>query len=74
MSQAVIQNRIGSRVKVELDRVRDRIPSKLIKQLTEDPRGKVVNYKMTDGMGIGVVLELSDGTTSWFFEDEIGRG
>ncbi len=74
MSQAVTQNRIGSRVKVDLDQVRDRIPSKLIQQLTEDPRGKIVNYKMTDGQGIGVVLELSDGTTSWFFEEEIGKG
>jgi len=24
-----------------------------------------------DGKGIGVVVELSDGTTCWFFEDEI---
>ena len=74
MSQAVTQNRIGSRVKVDLDQVRDRIPGKLLKQLTEDPRGKVIDYKMTDGQGIGVVLEFSDGTTSWFFEEEIGRG
>jgi hypothetical protein len=26
---------------------------------------------MTDGTGVGVVVTLSDGSSSWFFEDEI---
>ncbi len=65
--------RVGSRVKVNLDLVRDRIPSNLIKTLANDPKGKVLDYKMTDGTGIGVILELSDGTTSWFFDEEINR-
>ncbi len=73
MTQAVTLSKIGSRVKVDLDRVRDRISSSLIQQLNLDPRGKVIGYKMTDGNGIGIVLELSNGTTSWFFGDEIGR-
>tara|TARA_Y100001968_G_C18738720_1_gene427916 strand:- start:229 stop:447 length:219 start_codon:yes stop_codon:yes gene_type:complete len=63
--------RIGSKIKINLERVRDRIPSDLIKQLAEDPRGTVMDYKMTDGMGIGVVLELKDGSKNWFFEDEV---
>ena len=71
MAQAATLNRIGSNVRVDLERVRDRIPSTLLKQLSKDPRGKVIDYKMTDGMGIGLVLELSDGSTSWFFDEEI---
>ncbi len=74
MAQAATINRIGSKVKVDLDLVRDRIPTPLFRQLSNDPRGTVLSYKMTDGGGIGVVLELSDGTTSWFFDTEIGRG
>ena len=74
MPQAATLSRIGAQVKVELDLVKDRIPANLIQSLSVNPRGKVVDYKMTDGTGIGVVLELSDGTTSWFFNDEIGRG
>ena len=74
MSLGANLNKIGSKVRVDLDRVRDRIPASLIKQLTENPRGTVKDYKMTDGRGIGVVLELSNGETSWFFDDEIGRG
>ena len=73
MPKAAALNRIGSTVKVNLDKVRDRIPVKLLNQLSDDPRGRVVDYKMTDGLGIGVILKLSDGSTSWFFEDEVKR-
>ncbi len=73
MPQAAALNRIGSTVKVNLDKVRDRIPSKLLNQLTDNPRGKVLDYKMTDGYGIGLILKFSDGSTSWFFAEEINR-
>ncbi|HGY5536265.1 MAG: DUF2862 domain-containing protein [Prochlorococcus sp.] len=69
MSQAATSFRIGS--KVRISRVRDRIPGKLVEQLKKSDVGKVLNYKMTDGKGIGVIVELSDGTVSWFFNDEI---
>ena len=64
-------SRIGSKIKINIERVRDRIPSDLIKQISDDPRGTVMDYKMTDGMGIGVVIKLKDGNESWFFEEEI---
>ncbi len=71
MSKTATLNRIGSNVTVKLDRVRDRIPTPLLDTLSNNPRGRVLDYKMTDGTGIGLVLELSDGSTSWFFADEI---
>ena len=64
----------GQKLRVDLDMVRDRIPKDLLNKLKTNPRGKVVDYKMTDGTDIGLVLELSDGSTSWFFNKEIGRG
>ena len=67
MSQAAIS--IGS--KVRITRVRDRIPADLVASLKADPTGTVTDYKVTDGKGIGVVVELSGGGTIWFFEDEI---
>ncbi len=73
MYQAATTFKIGSRLKVELDRVRERIPSRLQEQIKADPRGTLVKFKMTDGQGIGVVLELSNGSTCWFFENEISR-
>ena len=74
MAKASTLTRIGSNVRVQVDQVRDRIPGNLLKKLKENPRGKVVDYKMTDGTDIGLVLELSDGSISWFFNEEIGRG
>ena len=74
MPKAARLNKIGSRVQIRLDQVRDRIPSTLLQKLTNNPRGKVLDYKMTDGTGIGLVIELSDGSTSWFFEEEIAGG
>ncbi len=67
MGQAAIS--IGS--KVRITRVRDRIPADLVASLKADPTGTVTDYKVTDGKGIGVVVELSGGGTIWFFEDEI---
>ena len=69
MSQAATAIQIGSQVRVT--RVRDRIPTALVNLLRGNAVGKVVDFKMTDGQGIGIVVELSDGTTSWFFDDEV---
>ncbi len=73
MSKGANLTKIGTKVKIDLDQVKDRIPSTLVSLLSQDPRGKVLGYKMTDGTGIGVVLELSDGTANWFFDNEITR-
>jgi hypothetical protein len=51
--------------------VRDRIPQSLVTLLKTNPSGTVKDFRTVDGKGIGVVVELSDGTTCWFFEDEI---
>ena len=67
MSQAAIT--VGSKVRVT--RVRDRIPADLVSALQSDATGTVKDFKVTDGKGIGVVVELSNGTTTWFFDDEI---
>ncbi|MEI6112727.1 MAG: DUF2862 domain-containing protein [Cyanobium sp. ELA712] len=67
MAEAAIS--IG--MKVRVTRVRDRIPAGLVASLKADPTGTVKGYRMTDGTGVGVVVELADGTTSWFFDDEI---
>ena len=72
MAKPTSLSRIGSKIKIDIERVKDRIPSYLIDQLTNDPRGTVIDYKMTDGIGgIGVVIRMNDGSKHWFFEDEI---
>ena len=61
----------GQKLKVKLDSVRDRLPKNIVKQLTIDPSGKLIGYKMVDGNNFGLVLELSNGSKSWFFEHEL---
>jgi hypothetical protein len=60
---------IGSKVRVT--RVRDRIPADLVATLKANPTGTVRDFRVTDGKGIGVVVDLDGGGTSWFFDDEI---
>ncbi len=58
---------------MNLDKVQDRISRDLIQKISADPRATVMDYKMTDGGGVGVVVRLADGSKNWFFENEIGR-
>ena len=71
MYQALPLVEKGSKVTVDLDMVLDRMPTSLLKVLSADPGGTVVDYKMTDGRGIGLVLKMSDGSINWFFSEEL---
>ena len=63
----------GQTLKINLKEVKDRLPQTLLKQLTIEPFGKLVGYKMVDGNRFGLVLELTNGTKSWFFENELSE-
>ncbi|WP_445634861.1 Cytochrome B6 [Nostoc sp. DSM 114161] len=58
---------IGQKVKVY--RLRDRVSSPIAKKLGQV--GVIQGYKVTDGQGIGVVVQFEDNSSTWFFEDEI---
>ncbi|NEP62096.1 MAG: DUF2862 domain-containing protein [Symploca sp. SIO2G7] len=58
---------IGQKVKV--CRLRDRVSSDLAGKLGKV--GTIKDYKMTDGSGIGVVVQFDDNSSTWFFEDEL---
>ena len=61
----------GTKIRIKPDQVFDRLPQRLRNQISKDPWGIVVEYKITDGQGLGLVLELEDGSTSWFFNHEL---
>ncbi|HBU26002.1 MULTISPECIES: DUF2862 domain-containing protein [Synechococcus] len=71
MSQAATSAAITVGTRVTITRVRDRIPADLVKLLLTNPTGSVTGFKMTDGSGVGVQVQLDGGGQSWFFEDEI---
>ena len=55
--------------KVKICRIRDLVGRGIAKKLGEV--GTITGYKMTDGSGVGVVVEFDDKSASWFFEDEL---
>ena len=63
--------KIGNSVKVNLDLSKDRLTKEIIEALNDCSIGKISDFRITDGKGIGVVLKLSNGKEQWFFEDEV---
>ena len=61
----------GDLVQVNLELSKDRLTKEIIETINVSSLGKISDFRITDGKGIGVVLELSDGKEQWFFEDEI---
>jgi len=62
---------IGNSVQVNLELSKDRLTKEIIDALNVSSVGKISDFRITDGKGIGVVLQLSNGKEQWFFEDEI---
>ena len=62
---------IGNSVQVNLELSKDRLSKEIIDAINISSLGKISDFRITDGKGIGVVLLLSNGKEQWFFEDEI---
>ena len=63
--------KIGNSVQVNLQLSKDRLTKETIDAINVSSLGKISGFKITDGKGIGVILQLSNGKEQWFFEDEI---
>lgn len=55
--------------KVQVRRLRDRVSQEIINRLGKF--GVVKDFKVLDGMGIGMVVQFDDQFSTWFFEDEL---
>ena len=65
------KTKIGNSVRVNLELTKDRLNQDTIDAINISSVGKISDFRITDGKGIGVVLQLSNGKEQWFFEDEI---
>ena len=63
--------KIGNSVQINIELSKDRLSKETIEALNVSSKGKISDFKITDGRGIGVVLQLSNGKEQWFFENEI---
>ena len=63
--------KIGNFVQINIELSKDRLTKEVIDAINVSSKGKISDFKITDGKGIGVVLKLSNGKEQWFFEDEI---
>ena len=63
--------KIGNSAQVNLELSKDRLSKEIIEAINVSSLGKICDFRITDGKGIGVVLLLSNGKEQWFFEDEI---
>jgi len=63
--------KIGNSVQINLELSKERLNQETIDAINVSSLGKISDFRITDGKGIGVVLQLSNGKEQWFFEDEI---
>ena len=63
--------KVGNSVQVNLELSKDRLTKETIDAINISSLGKISDFRITDGKGIGVILQLSNGKEQWFFEDEI---
>ena len=71
MSEEESQVDIGSEVFIDLNSVQENLPLEIQGIIHSEPIGQVIDYKMTDGGGIGVVVKLKNGSIAWFFANEV---
>ncbi len=63
----------GQDLQIDISEVHDRLPNKTRAMIEKNPVGKLVGYKMVDGNQFGLAIKLSDGTITWFFENELSE-
>ena len=62
---------IGNTVRINLGLTNDRLTKEVVDAINVSSMAKIIDFRITDGKGIGVILQLSNGKEQWFFEDEI---
>ena len=62
---------IGTIIQVDKSKIENIIQNKSLNDLPQVINGRIVDYKMTDGMGIGYVLITDNNLKIWIFNTEL---
>ena len=65
------KTKIGDSVQINIELSKDRLTKEVLDAINISSVAKINDFRITDGKGIGVILQLSNGKEQWFFEDEI---
>ena len=65
------KTKIGNSVQINLELSKDRLSKEIVDAINVSSVAKISDFRITDGKGIGVILQLSNGKEQWFFENEI---
>ena len=65
------KSNIGDSVQINLELSKDKLSKEVIETINDSSVAKISDFRITDGKGIGVILQLSNGKEQWFFENEI---
>ncbi len=63
--------KVGSPVNINVSLSKDRLSTKTLNAIKDSSSFRVKDFKLTDGKGVGVIVEFSNGDEEWFFENEI---
>ena len=62
---------VGTNIKVDKSKIKNVLPKKILDDLPQMINGVVMDYKMTDGMGIGYVIMTENNLKIWIFNSEL---
>ena len=62
---------VGAKIKIEKSKIENVLPKKLLDDLPQIINGKIIDYKMVDGMDIGYVLMIDNNLKIWIFNSEL---
>tara|TARA_Y100001968_G_scaffold152411_1_gene139404 strand:+ start:603 stop:1001 length:399 start_codon:yes stop_codon:yes gene_type:complete len=64
---------VGTKIKVDKSKIENLLPNKLLDDLPQIINAEVIDYKMTDGLGIGYVLMTEENQRIWIFNNELNE-
>ena len=64
---------IGSEINIYKSKIRTDIPQTLLTKLPMEISAKIIDYKITDGTGIGYVLMTDNKLKIWIFCNELNQ-